>query len=310
MRFRNILFMLVLTICAPQMFASGRPQLAVGDSSLPQLSHKRLITVLGSESVVYAGSLIGLNALWYKDYPRSAFHTFNDANEWLQMDKCGHATTSYTIGRIGIGLLRWSGVKEKKAIWFGGILGSVYQTTIEILDGYSAKWGFSWSDVGANTAGSLLCIGQELAWKQQRIQLKYSYHSTVYPLYRPNVLGSTFTEQWLKDYNGQSYWLSFNLASFMRKDTRFPSWLNLAVGYGAEGMTGGAYNPPYIDGKGKQVYFDRYRQFYLSFDADLSRIKTKSKFLHVVLQSFGVIKLPAPALVFSKHGVTGNWWGF
>lgn len=274
------------------------------------LSKKRLALVVSSEAVLYSGSLIGLNELWYKDYPHSSFHFFDDNDEWLQMDKMGHVTTSYYIGRVGIGFMNWTGLSRKKAIWYGGMLGSLYQTTIEVLDGYSSGWGFSVGDFGANTAGSLLCVGQQLAWNEQRIVLKYSFMQSEYSKYRPNLLGENLQENLLKDYNGQTYWLSVNPASFMSKETKFPKWLNVAFGYGADGMTGGDFNPPYIDEHGQQLYFDRYRQFYLSLDVDLTRIKTRSKFLKAVFYSVGFIKIPAPALEFSKNGVKGSWLGF
>jgi hypothetical protein len=62
------------------------------------------------------------------------------------------------------------------------------------------------------------------------------------PDLRPNVLGENFLQQTLKDYNGQTYWLSINVASFLSDDTRFPKWLNVAVGYGADGLIGGTEN--------------------------------------------------------------------
>lgn len=266
--------------------------------------------MVSSEAALYSASIIGLNELWYKDYPRSAFHFFDDSNEWLLMDKAGHVTTSYYVGRIGIGFMKWTGVSRKKAIWYGGMLGSLYQTSIEVLDGYSAEWGFSLPDFAANTAGSLLCIGQELAWDEQRMVLKYSFTQSDYSRYRPEILGENFQENFLKDYNGQTYWLSVNPYSFMSRESRFPKWLNVAIGYGADGMIGGDFNPPYMDAFGTQVYFERYRQFYLSLDVDLTRIKTKSKFLKTVFYAIGFIKIPAPALEFNKYGVKGSWMGF
>jgi hypothetical protein len=65
------------------------------------LNPKRLKIVLGTEAVLYTGAMVGLYSLWYKDVPSSSFHFFNDNNEWLQMDKMGHAMTSYYIGRGG-----------------------------------------------------------------------------------------------------------------------------------------------------------------------------------------------------------------
>ncbi|MBL7883600.1 MAG: DUF2279 domain-containing protein [Bacteroidia bacterium] len=281
----------------------------VSDTSA-HLNKKRLGLVLSTELGLYAGSLVALNELWYKNYPRSSFHFFDDNAEWLQMDKVGHVTTSYYIGRVGISLLKWSGVERKKAIWYGGMLGSLYQSTIEVLDGYSQEWGFSLGDFAANTLGSLLVVGQELAWDEQRITLKFSFQKSEFAPYRPNLLGKNIQENILKDYNGQTYWLSINPSSFMKKDTKFPHWLNIAIGYGANGMTGGQINPPFFDINTNQIYFDRYRQYYLSLDVDLTRIKTKSLFLKTFFQSIGFIKIPAPALEFNRNGVKGNWLGF
>jgi hypothetical protein len=53
------------------------------------------------EAIVY-GALVGLNQLWYADYPKSDFHFINDNAEWLQMDKAGHIYSSYHLGRLGL----------------------------------------------------------------------------------------------------------------------------------------------------------------------------------------------------------------
>jgi hypothetical protein len=59
-------------------------------------------------------------------------------------------------------------------------------------------------DIIANASGTALFV----LWKEQRITPKFSFHTTQYAQYRPNVLGSSLAEQMLKDYNGQTYWLS------------------------------------------------------------------------------------------------------
>lgn len=271
---------------------------------------KRFEFVTIGQSVMYIGSFVGLNQLWYANYPRSSFHFFDDNKEWLQMDKAGHAFASYNVGLAGIDLLRWSGVSNKKAIWYGGSIGLLYLTTVEMMDGFSAEWGFSWGDMCANTTGWLLLVGQELAWKKQRITLKYSFRQSMYAQYRPPELGSNFAEYLIKDYNGQIEWYSVNLASFIKKENKFPKWLNVALGYGANGMIGGFSNPVVYDKSGNQILFERYRQFYLSLDVDLRNIKTKSHFVNALFKTFGFIKFPAPSLEFNKHGVKGHWIGF
>ena len=107
------------------------------------------------------------------------------------MDKFAHATASYYIGKVGYELLRSTGVERKKAIWFGGSTGFVYLGMVEILDGFSAQWGASMGDVAANAAGTAAFIGQQFAWDEQRILLKWSFHMTQYAQYNPEQLGTT-----------------------------------------------------------------------------------------------------------------------
>lgn len=261
------------------------------------LNTTRLKTVIATEVVGYTGAMVGLYSLWYKNEPSSSFHFFNDNKEWNQMDKIGHGVTTYYVGKTGYDVLRWSGVSRKKAIWYGGTLGLFFMTSVEVFDGYSSAWGFSWGDVVVNTAGSGVFIGQQLLWDEQRVLLKYSYHKSNYIDMRPDLLGENFAQNAIKDYNGQTYWASANIASFLGKETQFPKWLNVAVGYGSDGMVG-AFNNDF------DPSIKRYRQYYLSLDIDLTRIKTKSKFFNTVLGTFGFLKFPMPTVEFNQHGKT------
>jgi len=265
------------------------------------INTKRLKIVIVTETIGYTATMTGLYALWYKDVPSSSFHFFNDNKEWLQMDKIGHGVTAYYVGFAGYEALKWSGVSEKKSVWYGGTLGLFFLTSVEIFDGYSSAWGFSWGDVAVNTAGSGLFVAQQLAWKEQRVLLKYSFHKSDYWEKRPNLLGENLAQNMLKDYNGQTYWLSANIASFLNDDTKFPKWLNLAVGYGADGMLGAFSNELYPEIK-------RQRQFYLSLDVDLTRIKTKSKFANTLLGTFGFLKFPFPTMEFNSGGTNHFYW--
>ena len=163
-----------------------------------------------------------------------------------------------------------------------------------MLDGYSDKWGFSGYDMLANTSGAALAIGQSLIWDEQRVKLKFSTHQTEFAAYRPNLLGSTFAERVFKDYNGQTYWLSLNIKDFLKKESHFPSWLNVAIGYGAEEMVTGNIDADWCMTNLTCMDFKRYRQFYLSLDADLSKIEYKRKFFKLLFGSFGFLKFPAP----------------
>ena len=260
------------------------------------LNKKRRNAVVISEATLGTLTLVGLNSLWYKDYPRSKFHTINDINEWLQMDKFGHMFSAYQLGRIGADALSWSGVSKKDQLIYGSTLGFTFLTAVEIFDGFSKEWGFSWSDFGANALGTGLYVGQELLWDEQRFVLKYSFHRTKYAEQRPDKLGENFLQEVLKDYNGQTYWLSANLHSFF-KESKIPKWLNVAIGYGAEGMLTGV-NEDNIMLLPEQ---NRMRQYYFSFDIDLTKIKTDSHTLKTIFSILNVVKIPLPTLEINSE---------
>lgn len=264
------------------------------------LNVKRRNSVVISQSAIGGLTILGLNQLWYADYERSKFHTINDNSEWLQLDKLGHTFSAYQLGRLGAETFNWAGVSKKSQLLYGGTLGFTFLTAVEVLDGFSEEWGFSWGDFSSNAAGTGLYIGQELLWKEQRIIMKYSFHQTEYALQRPDKLGNGFFEEALKDYNGQTYWLSANVSAFF-KNAKVPKWLNLAVGYGGEGMLSGNEGLIVNNALIKQ---NRQRQFYLSLDVDLSRIKTNSVLLKSIFSVFNTIKLPFPTLEFNdKNGL-------
>lgn len=250
-----------------------------------------------TEASLATATLIGLDRIWYADFPRSSFQFINDNNEWLQMDKAGHVFASYYVGNVGAEVLNWSGVSKKDQLIYGATLGFGFLTAVEIMDGFSAEWGASWGDVLANGLGTGLYVGQELLWNEQRIKLKYSFHRTRFAELRPSKLGSGLLEESLKDYNGQTYWLSANLHSFFTQ-SKIPKWFNVAFGYGADGLIAGTTETQ------REILpeLKRFRQFYLSLDIDLTKIKTKSGFLNSLFNVINFIKIPAPTLEINSLG--------
>ena len=259
------------------------------------LNIKRRNAVYIAEGAGAGIALIGLNQLWYADYERSKFHFYNDNSAWLQMDKFGHTFSSYYIGKMGMDALSWAGESQKNQLLYGATLGFTFLTAVEVLDGFSEEWGFSVGDMAANALGTGILVGQELLWNEQRIQMKFSFHSTSYPDLDPN-LGTNTLEQILKDYNGQTYWLSANIWSFF-KESKIPKWLNVSFGYGAEDL------PKEIKTDSGEVIFQNpYRQFYTSLDVDLTKINTKSALLKTTFNVLNFIKIPSPTLEITSNG--------
>jgi hypothetical protein len=258
---------------------------------------------------LYIGTMSWLYTQWYRDYPLSSFHSFNDLYEWEQMDKFAHVWNTYNIAKPVSQTFRWAGHSEKRAALYGAGVAFLFQTSVEVFDGFSEEWGFSNYDMLSNALGASIFLAQQIGWQEQRIVLKYSFHTTNYAQYRPEVLGSNLPERILKDYNGLTHWVTVNPASFMSSSTfKIPAWLSVAVGFGAEGMTGGEVNPNEVDGK-PIPSFERYRQYYLGIDIDLARIKTKSRFLNDLFKIINIVHLPAPALELSP-GRKPRWHAF
>ncbi|HEX8060900.1 MAG TPA: DUF2279 domain-containing protein, partial [Cyclobacteriaceae bacterium] len=131
-----------------------------------------------------------------------------------------------------------------------------------------------------------------------RVHPKFSFHHTALSNQRPDVLGSGASEI-LKNYNGQTLWLSVDVAKFAR-NSRWPKWLSVAGGYGAENMLYAR------DRQNLAAGLKPYRQYYLSLDVDLTAIPVRSKFLKAVFKVANMIKIPAPALEFSNKGVKAH----
>lgn len=278
---------------------------------------KRIKAVAITNVAGYSAAMVGLYAAWYKNYPQSKFHFFNDNAEWMQIDKIGHAYSAYAESRASMELWRWTGVSRKERILLGGFSGAAYQTVIETLDGFSSEWGWSWGDFAANMFGSGLLVSQEFAWDEQRVQFKWSFHRKSYKDPTLNkrsdeIFGTSSPERFLKDYNGQTYWMSANIRSFFPQ-SRFPKWLQIAVGTGAEGMFGARDN--YDTDKFGNVTFNRpdlkrYRQWYLAPDIDFTKIKTRKRGIKMALNILSIIKVPAPSLEYSRKGFKVNFIHF
>ncbi len=285
------------------------------------LNKNRVFASLAITSVTSTTFAIGLYNTWYKKFETGPFHFFNDLNEWNQMDKAGHIHTAYFQSLLCYKGARWTGMSKKSSIWTGFLSGMIFQTTVEVFDGFSSKWGFSFPDMMANISGGGIFALQQHYWNDQRISIKISsipkeYSNsalksddgssfTTLQKRSQNLFGNNFFERYLKDYNAQTYWASLNVYSFLGENNVWPKWLNLAVGFGSENLYGGFENSWTENNKSytlKNDAFPRYRQFYLSFDIDFTKLKSKSPFIKTLFSGLNIFKVPAPALEINTEG--------
>ena len=260
-------------------------------------NRQRFNIVIISEATVGTLITVGLQYLWYKKYPKSRFHFFDDNDEWLQMDKMGHATTAYNISAVQYNLMRWSGVNRGTSEWIGGATGLAYLMLIEIMDGFSAQWGFSKGDMAADIFGSAFFTAQQALWNEQKIQMRFSFHESIFATYNPDELGENFPQRLIQDYNGQSYWFSFNIHSFLGKGNNFPTWMNADFGYGADGMTGAVTNPKEVHGNPIPT-FDRNRKFFFGIDGAFTKPCT------IPFPSWiNIFRIPTPVIELKEHKI-------
>jgi uncharacterized protein YfiM (DUF2279 family) len=295
---KKLLFSIILILNITPVIWSQNRFFTPADS----LSKKRITFVSIGIGTTWAGGMIGLHEIWYKNVEKSSFHSFDDGSNWLQMDKMGHFYTNYHLALNASQLYQWTGLSRNKSIALGSGIGFGFQTTLEIFDGFSTEWGFSWYDMLGNTLGTATYALQEIAWKEQRILPKFSYSPSPFAELRPEVLGSNFQEQLLKDYNGQTYWLSINPSTFF-KNTKLPKWACFSFGYSANAKIKGD-DDSFVSSDGTSYFAQR--EWLLSLDIDFSRIPAKRPWVKMVLKQFNALKIPFPALILSDGKISGR----
>ncbi len=245
---------------------------------------------------VYLIFLLWLSSIWYTTY--TSFHFFDDVFEWEFLDKLGHCGASFYLGLFAYKIF---GASEnlnpslhKKWLCFSGF---VLLLPIEILDGFSLNYGASPADLLANGLGSLLCYWHVSFKVVSGVMPKFSFHTTSFSIIRPELLGSNIFQQTIKDYNGQTYWLSLDINKILNAKI-LPGWLMLTIGYGAEGLLGGHDNVWKTKDGGLNDYSSvaRTRRVFISIDLNTNNLKEKNRFMNYLLAPFVLIKFPAPAI--------------
>ena len=261
------------------------------------------------EGAILTGAMSYLKYEWYSDKKRVPFHFYNDFKGWNQIDKFGHFYASYLESNVGYSLMKKFNFSEKQSLIFGGSQGFILETPIEFFDAYYKGWGFSITDMVANALGSSFFIIQQRIFGEQLLRPKLSFSRSIYAKDANGYLGkNNFLSQFVYDYNGYTYWFSFSPSKIF-KIKKIPEWINLSLGYGANGMIGEFLNISTYNGK-NIPYHERYRQYYLSLDIDFSKIKSKSKMLKKIFNALSYIKIPLPTIEISNKKIRGHYFYF
>ena len=278
------------------------------NDSLYTKNHNKSLAVAGAAAGLYVSSAALLYNAWYKDYPKSSFHFFDDIQQWNQSDKYGHVFFAYYQAKIWNKAFLWSGKSKISSAILAASISFMAQNSIEVFDGFSKQWGASYTDVIANGIGSGIFLAQELIFKKQLFQLKYSYTFQSYanPILQERsnqIFGRNYFQHMVKDYNGSVMWISTSLGDWKKEKSKL-DFLGVAVGFGNGGLFGASINEweNYSGIYYNMNHIPRYRKFLIAPDIDLEKIPTNKKWLKTLFFFANGIKLPMPTLEINTLG--------
>ena len=269
------------------------------NQSATMVAQKQFRTRLLISGFALSTALYGATAWW--DDSSSEFNVRHE--DWFGKDtpnggadKLGHAYSFYASTRLMKSGFEWAGHKPKKAAQLAGITSATLSIGIEIMDGFTEKYGFSTEDMIMNLSG--IGIGVLLEsyprWDDLfDIRLKYWLSDDAKRLndYDP-----------LADYSGQTYLLIAKASGvpLLRKHTLL-RYLELAVGYGTRG-----YQP--TDGTGSQ---QTERNVYYGLSLNLSQLlgdtvfknqqRKKNRIQKVTENVLEYLQMPGTALLFKNN---------
>ncbi len=250
------------------------------------LNNNRLLVIGGVTAGAFIYGYVIQNNIWWKG-SKSKFH-FNFQQDWkyaLGSDKFGHFFFGTSLTKIYADAFQWAGMNRKKALFYSGILSWSYQTFIEIRDGFSKEYGFSWGDFSANTLGALFPNLQ----RRYPFLRNFNFKLSFYPSERFKNESNRYI---LDDYESAYNWLSINIKNMLpRRIGKFvPPFINIAIGHSVKRL----------------LYSDRNHELFLALDWDISFIKTDNYLLKSLLTIIGLYHLPSPAVKIYPNVI---WYG-
>ena len=201
-----------------------------------KVSKGRVIVVSSSLAAALGGSYLYVeNAWWSEKQTTFSFDNGADLTYALNVDKAGHFMGGLFAADIFSSSFRWTGMNEKKSLWYGASFGLGLQLAIEMKDAYAPHWGFSKWDLAMGSIGAFWPVAQYYNDDLKAINFKMSYYKRSNSYWDlDNQRGKEVNKYaWQDDYPNQTYWLTFNINHFA--ETCFwPDWLNFALGFGID----------------------------------------------------------------------------
>ncbi len=181
---------------------------------------------------------------------------FGSGTRYGGADKLGHASTAYGVTSGMFHIYESWGYSRERAADYGALSALAMTTVMELGDGISATYGFSYEDQLMNTAGAAL------GWLRQRyprLRELVDYRIEYLP---SAALRNGDTKDITTDYSGMRYALVGKAGGIPAIRNRWLRCLELHVGY---------YTRGYL--KEDEAYFDeRTRNAYVAIGLDLSEV--------------------------------------
>jgi hypothetical protein len=216
---------------------------------------------------------------------RGPFHVEEDLVYAKNIDKVGHfygaQVFTFTLGKS----LEWANVPESDALIYGAVGSTLFQTYIEIEDGFALDWGFDRVDFLADLLGAWYPVAQHEIPVLRNFDVKMSYWpktpagAGAFPGQRKTVFD---------DYEGQTFWFCARMGQMIDP---WPRWLNISVGVAVR----------------DNLTPDRYVAVFLAPDLDMKSIIPRSTpFLRTIGEALDFIHMPLPAIQIAPGVI---WYG-
>jgi hypothetical protein len=171
------------------------PMQSAATQSAANCGHPRSEVQLRRAGV--AAVFVGGNAALYSYFKRAwwsgervdfFFRADWDEN-FRDQDKFGHAVGGYHLARFGSAFLRSACMSKKQAVAWSAAYAALFQLQIEIWDGHYAKYGFSYADLLANTAGTAFAVLHQTHPATRAIKPLISYYPSAAQRNADNIPG-------------------------------------------------------------------------------------------------------------------------
>jgi hypothetical protein len=252
--------------------------------------HPVRLALVGS---AITGAWLGLNLYYNQTWWKNRVHYFKFAEDPYyarDVDKLSHIYTADLITVSSSVLYEWSGFNPALSLVMGSVTALAYETYIEINDGLSPDWGYDWGDMAGNFIGALYPIAQRYVKPLRSFNIKWSF--------QPSWIDKKLRKypDLLDDYTNMKFWITVNPKDLLPANIAkyYPAFL----GYGL-GVT--LRNASHTTGTS-----DAYREFYLAFDIDVTKLPGNTGFLKQLKKILNFYHIPTPGIRITKGAV---WYG-